>query len=188
MALSAAELGYFEKRSGSGIWYRPGGSKVTYEPKAACAYCGTPFMGRRDGQQFCTAECQGLASRNPDAGYVGRHLRVQRDRGPATDQTCMDCGQAAREWSQIHGTDGQDPFKHYVPRCRKCHDVYDAESKPHGEQVYNAQLTEAHVRGIRASVDENGKPPAGRELASIHGVSESVIKDARSGRTYKNVK
>jgi hypothetical protein len=186
--LDPAELGYFEKRPSSGVWYRPGAGKATFEIKAACDYCGNPFMGRRSGQEFCSDECRSLSSRNPEAGYVGRHLRVRRDRGPATDQTCVDCGQPAKEWSQIHGTDGQDSFAHYVPRCRKCHDVYDAESKPQGEQVYNAQLTGAQVRGIRASVDENGRPPSSTELAPIHGVKPGVIKDVRSGRTYKNVK
>lgn len=37
----------------------------------------------------------------------------------------MHCGGAAREWAQIHGTDGENPMEDYMPLCRRCHFRYD---------------------------------------------------------------
>lgn len=64
--------------------------------------------------------------RGDTAGYQARHSRVWRARGKASAQVCVDCGGAAKEWSQVHGTDGLDVFD-YEPRCRHCHYVYDGK-------------------------------------------------------------
>jgi hypothetical protein len=75
-----------------------------------------------------------------------------RARGPANQFPCVgDCGRQAEDWSQKHGTTGDDP-EHHEPRCRKCHKTYDAEHVARGEHVNTALLSEARVRGIRASV------------------------------------
>jgi hypothetical protein len=44
--------------------------------------------------------------------------------------TCVMCAEIgtprpARDWAQVHGTDGQDPWADYVPLCRIHHRRYD---------------------------------------------------------------
>ena len=53
------------------------------------------------------------------------HRRLQRHRGSAWDQNCVDCGKRAFDWSQIRGTMGDNIWEHYEPRCRSCHNIYD---------------------------------------------------------------
>lgn len=74
-----------------------------------------------------------------DATYRCAHQRVKRDRGPAKRSRCVDCGQAAAEWSY----DGSDPaarheegkghysldLERYVPRCVLCHRRFDAAAR-----------------------------------------------------------
>jgi NAD-dependent SIR2 family protein deacetylase len=110
--------------------------------------------------------------------YKSRHIRVRKARGKASEQACVDCGKPAREWSQTHSTTGQEP-EHYQPRCRKCHAAYDQS----GEDNSSAKLTEARVRGIRASVGANG-----RELAEIHGVTQMTISRVLRGKIWRHVK
>jgi Pretoxin HINT domain len=57
--------------------------------------------------------------------YSYAHRKLRNSRGPASAHPCIDCGKQACDWSQIHGTDGLDLEKHYVPRCRVCHQIYD---------------------------------------------------------------
>lgn len=60
-----------------------------------------------------------------DSAYYKRHRRVYKERGKARDYACAwDCGAQAREWAQIHGTDGESS-DHYQPMCNKCHAKYD---------------------------------------------------------------
>lgn len=56
--------------------------------------------------------------------YHTRHRRVVRARGRASEHTCVDCGSAASDWSQIRGTDGES-VDDYEPRCKRCHNLYD---------------------------------------------------------------
>lgn len=58
-----------------------------------------------------------------DASYSRRHHRVKAARGQARHYRCT-CGRQAAQWSQTHGTTGEDPA-HYVPRCVPCHVRYD---------------------------------------------------------------
>lgn len=188
MALNPAELGFFERRPDSGIWYRsPKRGATSYEPRVCanpdCPLPGGEFMGsRQKGRgQFCSNECKQRARRKPDARYHTLHQRVRRARGSASDQTCVDCGQAAAEWSQIQGTTGQEP-EHYEPRCEGCHTAYDTESHMRGEDSPNAQLSEARVRGIKASVGATQ-----RELAEIHGVSRKTIHNVLNGKAWRHI-
>lgn len=57
--------------------------------------------------------------------YSTLHKRVAVARGPASAHQCALCSDQAREWSQIHGTDGTDPERHYRPLCVSCHRSYD---------------------------------------------------------------
>ena len=177
MALDQADLGYYERRPGSGIWYKPGDSHAC-RPKT-CEGCGDPFMGDRR-TRFCTIACSKWKS---DPGYAQRHRRVRLARGSASQFPCVDgCGRLAVEWSQIHGTDGLDVDAHYEPRCKLCHSRYDADSRPRGESQGLAVLTEARVRGIRASVGANVS-----ELARLHGVSRKTIRNVLSRKIWRHI-
>lgn len=55
--------------------------------------------------------------------YNRRHYRVVRARGKAAEYDC-DCGQPAKEWAQLHETDGESP-EDYQAMCRPCHQKYD---------------------------------------------------------------
>jgi hypothetical protein len=76
--------------------------------------------------------------RGDDVTYIGAHLRVSRQRGPAADYECVDCEGPAKEWSLSH--EAQDvkeeqrgrylvPYSpdpnDYEPRCKQCHSYYD---------------------------------------------------------------
>jgi hypothetical protein len=89
----------------------------------ACRWC--PVSGR------CTAQLQWSVTRDFGTDfekdrkeYDRRHDMVRNTRGPAKLHPCHDCGGEAKDWSQIHGTDGEHP-DHYAPRCRSCHSKYD---------------------------------------------------------------
>jgi hypothetical protein len=57
--------------------------------------------------------------------YYTKHDRCAKARGQASIHECfMICGKMARDWAQIHETDGIDPIC-YIPLCRGCHIVYD---------------------------------------------------------------
>lgn len=56
--------------------------------------------------------------------YMENHRRVYAERGSAKEQTCVDCGEQAQEWSQRHDADGSEPSD-YEPRCCSCHQKYD---------------------------------------------------------------
>lgn len=59
-----------------------------------------------------------------DAAYNRRHYRVRAARGRAAEHACVGCAGPAREWAQLHGTDGENP-QDYQPMCCKCHQRYD---------------------------------------------------------------
>ena len=63
------------------------------------------------------------------ATYTARHKRVVRQRGQAKNSECLHCGDRARDWAQLHGTDGLDVENDYIPLCRKCHIAYDESMK-----------------------------------------------------------
>jgi len=71
--------------------------------------------------------------------YLGAHGRIWRERGPARNRACVDCGKRAAEWS-YDGTDPEElvepegpraglPYSldasRYQPRCRSCHRRFD---------------------------------------------------------------
>lgn len=58
-----------------------------------------------------------------ELGYSGQHARVRRAKGPARELNCA-CGEMARHWAWIHGTDRNDP-SNYSAMCYKCHARYD---------------------------------------------------------------
>lgn len=87
--------------------------------------------------------------------YFARHWRLRRDRGKASSYRCEHCKtEQARDWAQIHGTDGEDPLGDYVPLCRKCHIAYDGSGHhvPHtdeAKQKMSRSHRQAYAEGRR---------------------------------------
>lgn len=185
MTIDPAELGYHERRPGSGVWYRPddkpGQGATTYAPKV-CENCGGEFMGtRQHGRaRFCSTACRDRSHVRAVVSYGQAHRRVRRALGKASGYPCADCGHQAFEWSQVHGTTGQE-LGHYQPRCHPCHTAYDAPMRSHGERSPAAKLTEAVVRQILWS-------PAGpRRLAAMYGVDRALIQRVRRRKVWRHV-
>ena len=126
--------------------------------------------------RFCSRSCvqQSRPIRTDTPTYGARHYRVRTTRGNAASHPCVDCGNPAYDWSQIHGTKGEEP-EHYAARCRPCHRLYDESA---GESHCRARLTEAQVREIHAN------PMATHaELGRLYGVNPATVRDVRRGRT-----
>lgn len=92
--------------------------------------------------------CQRVGLRRPDnraqtLSYKHAHQRVGRDRGKASAQSCVNCGEQAAEWAYMH-TDPDELTaewpdwsgnlrtvtysvnpEHYAPMCHSCHLSYD---------------------------------------------------------------
>lgn len=111
--------------------------------------CGEPILVRGESlrtlnTQSCgcmrleAARLLGLVTK-PVVGYTAAHLRVRMVLGPARLRSCVDCGEAAVQWSY----DNADPREmigragcryshdlgHYVARCRTCHIRFDREAR-----------------------------------------------------------
>lgn len=71
----------------------------------------------------------------------------------------------------VHGTDGTDPYQHYLSLCKACHRTYDL-----------GKLTLAQRQEIRMRVT------AGESMSSLareYGISVSVIRHGLDPRTRK---
>ena len=74
-----------------------------------------------------------------DASYFAVHLRLRRERGSASDFSCVDCGRPAAHWSY----DNSDPNERIAPdlgrysvdtnryaaRCVSCHRIFDNSAR-----------------------------------------------------------
>lgn len=81
--------------------------------------------------------------------YFSRHWRVKRWRGKAKRHNCTSCAddgirKRARDWAQIHGETGEDPWADYLTLCRSCHMRYDKSGHrvPHTAAA-RAKMSEA---------------------------------------------
>lgn len=101
--------------------------------------------------------------------YWGRHWQVHRWRGRAKHNNCASCAEdgirkRARDWAQIHGTDGEDPWADYLTLCRACHIRYDKSGhrRPHSDRA-RAKMSEkcllayAEGRRIGQNTHQSGK-------------------------------
>lgn len=79
------------------------------------------------------------------------HRRVRRLRGKASEHFCVRCNAPAREWAQINGTDGKDPWADYVSMCISCHRRYDFTENT------RAALSRAMTPERRAELSERTK-------------------------------
>jgi hypothetical protein len=121
--------------------------------------CGLPAKvgpnGRPNGKGMCTRhynrglQGKSLWTTRPHAlrgrewaTYHQMHRRIQKALGKASQQSCVDCGGQAREWSYngsgVKETKGFGTgvsanilmtysldINQYDPRCRKCHFAFD---------------------------------------------------------------
>lgn len=90
--------------------------------------CGVTKIVRgnhlRKGQTVTCGD-QTTHPRSQDSGHYNTvHQTLRAEKGKASEHDCVDCGQRARDWSHIHGTDPMD-IECYEPRCRRCHSQYD---------------------------------------------------------------
>lgn len=122
-------------------------------------------MHRGDGHWVCRCDCgagatvragdlnrgtttscgdRRLHRRQDFVEYWGAHDRVYEDRGPASEQQCVDCDRRAEHWSYDHADPDElvshsprsagapyslDPM-HYAPRCVPCHWAFDRTDHP----------------------------------------------------------
>lgn len=128
-------------------WMKPGeryGAVVTIERvttrkwKCLCD-CGATFetygTHLRSG---VTKSCGHWRSAPNPASYNAVHLRIAKERGPASGRNCEDCGRPADDWSYnrsgvseitelrgdylvVFSTDTSQ----YDPRCKRCHNHLD---------------------------------------------------------------
>lgn len=86
-------------------------------------------------------EVIGSTFKGDEITYSGAHMRVIRERGPASQHLCG-CGRQAKDWSYDHKDPNEKiqqyqhkqlPFSpdpaHYIPLCRFCHRKLDLEAK-----------------------------------------------------------
>lgn len=91
------------------------------------------------------------------------HVRLRKERGPASNHLCVDCGKPAREWSWDNGS-SEDygtkaigvSFDEYSPRCRSCHRTKDvagwSPSEEAREKMRAAKLGKPQSAEHRAAI------------------------------------
>lgn len=130
--------------------------------------------------------------RTDSPGYSGRHKRVTRDRGSASDHNCVRCiergiTKKASTWARIHDTAGTDSWADYVALCRKCHFEYDcvheirlAKGWTNGSKPRT--VSPEKVRLIREAADAGG---SAREIAEITLIRLELIERIIARTAYK---
>lgn len=108
-----------------------------HEDGCSCGLCARCPIGCSCGKHRNRA-----GGTNGESTYWTKHRWVSRERGLASNYPCVACGGVAKEWSQIHGTDGADPQNHYRPMCKSCHGKYDASIRTVSEET-KAKLSQA---------------------------------------------
>lgn len=113
--------------------------------------CG-PHYGRFVRYGNPTANGNPGRKRKTVVTHSGAHKRIQYDRGRAVDQSCIDCGGPAQEWSYCGGDPNElsaslrtrsggtttvwyslNP-NYYAPRCVPCHREFDKSNDALREQ------------------------------------------------------
>lgn len=126
--------------------------------QATCEGCGKSFKARHNKGVYvrhCSRTCaatngtwrgsNGGTWQGDDIGYSAAHMRLQSQRGNASQHVCVDCGIEASHWSvnrdaprlrEQHGWPYSPDPMDYVPRCVGCHKRYDlhATMQPGGFQ------------------------------------------------------
>jgi hypothetical protein len=95
--------------------------------------------------------------------YSAWHAAVRRARGPASAQTCVDCGHPACDWARRHEAIGDKPDD-YQPMCHKCHMVYDKSGVRQSAEVV-ARRVIGIVNAVRSD-NRSGVPGIHRHKLS----------------------
>jgi hypothetical protein len=88
---------------------------------------------------------------NPAPSTLTLHKRIHRKHGPASAQSCVDCGSQAKDWSLKKGHEYSDSIEDYEPRCRSCHVIHDDKLNDRAEKI-SAGLKRAYAEGRRGVV------------------------------------
>ena len=109
----------------------------------ARGFCSGHYQQRKRGEELKPL----VGDPNTPVGYNGAHWRVDKAKGKASAQDCVDCGQQAEHWSYNHKDPNelseQKPFRegvygdvtysihpdYYEPRCVPCHHAFDLNRK-----------------------------------------------------------
>lgn len=117
-----------------------------------------------------------------DLEYMRNHRRVYRELGKAADRVCILCGEQARHWAQIHGTDGTVPRKHYQPMCVRCHHRYDGIVGLAGVANKGKKLSEERKQQMAEASKGRVKSPETREK-----IRQSKLGKPRSEETKRKI-
>ena len=131
-------------------------------------------------------------------GYRGQHLRVERARGkPSLCEHCLTTDPAAHYQWAFNNVGDRDNVEDYIRLCGHCHygwldiDIHRAasansatSSKVHGEDRWNAKLTDAIVLECKA---RNAAGEAKKALAREFGVSPAAMRNAINGKAWKHI-
>lgn len=111
--------------------------------------------------------------------YKKVHREIQKNRGSASEHSCVDCNGPAKDWCHRFDTEPTNVLN-YDPRCQSCHRKYDY--KHYGN--HTAKLSDDQVRSIR---EKYAKGYTRKEIASEYGIAESTAANVALGIKYKNV-
>ena len=108
------------------------------------------------------------------SSYVAVHRRLRKERGPARDHACAECGQQAAEWAYSNAAvdelDAGGAYGHsenldeYRPLCKPCH------------RAANRVLTERRQEAEAARIDAH----AARLLAAAPPLLPEQVERLRS--------
>ncbi len=113
------------------------GGKMRVLQAARCSCdCGSDVLySIAELWQGKRVSCGCILSRGKELGYGQMHKRIRKERGPAANQVCTDCGKPAAHWAYDHtdpnpsvglaakGIEVQYSLDidRYDPLCRSCH-------------------------------------------------------------------
>ena len=74
-----------------------------------------------------------------EVGIVGRHRRIIKLKGKASDHLCIDCNKQAFDWSNVDHLYSLNPDD-YQPRCKSCHNIFDIRYNNRPKNQYDKRL------------------------------------------------
>lgn len=167
---------------GDPLAYLPGAKKRAgcaidgcERPYQAQGYCSMHYTRvRKHGDPRHEWVPTGRPPKADHLGYDAAHRRVRRERGPASQHSCIDCGKPAREWSYRGGDPAElisgsaerrehpgMPYsikpEFYDPRCTSCHRIFDDTTAGRLRDAQGRMLPSDALYGPLT-----GEPPQGR--------------------------
>lgn len=122
-------------------------------------------MPSKPCQPGCTCGKHRLPGWEPSVRRM--HYRLMGVKGKAREHVCVDCGEQARDWSQIHDTTGMD-FEDYEPRCRSCHIAYDRDTSTRFNEDHIAKTKAANIGNTHAKGYRHTEEAKAKIVAALH--------------------